>query len=49
MSKVDDAVCAVMGDVHRIAKADKNQHANYNFAGIDAFLDLTRPLCAKHG
>jgi hypothetical protein len=38
-----------MSDIKRLAKEDKNQHGGYNFASIDDFLDLTRPLCAKHG
>lgn len=49
MSKVTEAIAAVMSDIKRLAKEDKNQHGGYNFASIDDFLDLTRPLCAKHG
>lgn len=43
------AIAAAMADVRPLAKDDRNTHGNYNFAGIDAFLDLTRPICAKHG
>lgn len=43
------AIAAAMGEVQRIGKSERNSHGNYNFAGIDAFLDLTRPICAKHG
>lgn len=48
-STIHAAIAAAMGDVRPLAKEDRNQHGNYNFAGIDAFLDLTRPICAKHG
>lgn len=48
-SDLNTAVAAVMGEVRSLAKEDKNAHGGYTFAGIDAFLDLTRPLCAKHG
>lgn len=43
------AIAAAMGEIQRIGKSERNSHGNYNFAGIDAFLDLTRPICAKHG
>ena len=47
--EIAKAVCAVMGDVPKLAKGDKNTHGNYNFASIDDFLEAVRPLCAKHG
>jgi len=43
------AIAAAMGEIKPLAKEDRNAHGNYNFAGIDAFLDLTRPICARHG
>lgn len=49
MSKIAEAITAVMADIKRLEKGDKNQHGGYKFASIDDFLDLTRPLCAKHG
>ncbi len=48
MSKISDAIAAVMADIKRLEKGDKNAHGGYKFASIDDFLDLTRPLCAKH-
>lgn len=45
---LNSALAAIMGEVRSLAKEDKNAHGGYTFAGIDAFLDLTRPLCAKH-
>lgn len=45
---VNAAVAAIMAEIKPLPKGDRNSHSNYNFAGIDAFLDLTRPLCAKH-
>lgn len=48
-AKVAAAICAVMGDVPKLGKGERNQHGNYNFASIDDFLEAVRPLCAKHG
>jgi hypothetical protein len=47
--KVAAALVAVMSDVKTLGKTNENQHARYKFAGIDDFLEATRPLCAKHG
>lgn len=47
--KVADAICKVMADVPKLGKGQENKHGNYNFAGIDDFLEAVRPLCAKHG
>lgn len=47
--KLAAAICAVMGEVPRLKKGEKNSHGNYNFASIDDFLEAVRPLCAKHG
>lgn len=49
MSEITKAITAVMADIKRLGKGERNSHANYNFASIDDFLDLTRPLCATHG
>lgn len=45
---LNKAIAAIMAEIKPLAKGDRNQHGNYNFASIDSFLDLTRPLCAKH-
>ena len=47
--KIAAAMVAVMGDIRMLGKGNENQHARYKFAGIDDFLEATRPLCAKHG
>ena len=48
-TKVATALAAVMTDVPKLGKGEKNAHGNYNFASIDDFLEAVRPLCAKHG
>lgn len=47
--KIASAITEVMDKIEQIAKAEKNQHGNYNFASIDDFLKATNPLCAKAG
>lgn len=47
--KVASAISAVMSEVPKLQKTEKNSHGNYNFASIDDFLEAVRPLCAKHG
>lgn len=47
--KVAAAICAVMADVPKLGKGEKNKHGDYKFASIDDFLEAVRPLCAKHG
>jgi hypothetical protein len=47
--KVAGAIAAVMTEVPKLQKTEKNSHGNYNFASIDDFLEAVRPLCAKHG
>lgn len=48
-AEVATAITAVMEEVPKLGKGEKNQHANYNFASIDDFLEAVRPLCSKHG
>lgn len=50
MSKttLSDAIAACMADIQPLAKGETNRHGNYNFASVDDFLNLTRPICAKH-
>lgn len=47
--KVAAAIAAVMAEVPKLGKNDKNLHGNYKFTSIDDFLDAVRPLCAKAG
>jgi hypothetical protein len=43
------AICAAMGQVHRVEKDGRNKHDGYNFASIDDFLALVNPICAANG
>lgn len=44
--KLDAAIAAVTAGVKRLEKTERNQHASYNFAGIDDFLEMTGKLCS---
>lgn len=46
---VAKAVVEVMSKVKRLQKDAENSHGKYRFAGIDAFLEECRPLCAEAG
>jgi hypothetical protein len=46
---INAAINAAMGQIQKLAKDDRNQHGNYSFASVDAFLDMCRPICAEHG
>lgn len=48
-SEIATAIAAVMAEVPKLQKGEKNSHGNYNFASIDDFLEAVRPLCAKSG
>ena len=47
--KVAKAVSDVMAGVEKLGKDENNPHANYKYAGIEQFLEMVRPLCAKAG
>lgn len=47
--KVAAALNKVMAGVQRLDRDDKNPFANYRYAGIEAFLEMVRPLCADAG
>ena len=47
--KVAKAVSDVMAGVEKLGKDERNPHANYKYAGIEQFLEMVRPLCAKAG
>jgi hypothetical protein len=47
--KVAKAVSDVMAGIEKLGKDEKNPHANYKYAGIESFLEMVRPLCAKAG
>jgi hypothetical protein len=46
---VAGAVNAVMGEVKRLLKSERNREAGYRFASIDDFLAAVNPLCAEAG
>lgn len=43
------AICAVLADVERLDKADKNAFDGYMFTSVNDMKDGIRPLLAKHG
>lgn len=49
MTKIAEAVAAVMANVERLKKGDTNEFARYKFTSTDDFKDHLRPLMAKHG
>lgn len=48
-SDIAAAIIEIMGEVQKLQKSEHNQHGNYDFASIDAFLNAMRPLCAGKG
>jgi hypothetical protein len=48
-SKVNEAIRAVLADIHRLKKDDKNQHGGYAYVSVDDVKDHVRPLLAKNG
>ena len=49
VSKINAAIAAAMGQIQPLEKDGKNTHQNYDFASIDKFLQLCRPILAAHG
>ena len=48
-TEIAKAITAVMADIHRLKKTDKNDHGGYKYVSVDDFKDLVRPLMAQHG
>lgn len=46
---IAEALIGVSSRVRRLTREERNQHAGYNFAGIDTFLEEIGPLCAAAG
>ncbi len=46
---VAGAINAVMGEVKRLLRSERNREAGYRFASIDDFLAAVNPLCAEAG
>lgn len=42
------SLAAVMAEVDHVAKRDFNQHARYNFRGIDAVVNAVGPVLRRH-
>lgn len=47
--EIATAVLLVMRAVGKIAKDSKNNHGNYAYTNIDAFLEVCNPACAEAG
>jgi hypothetical protein len=47
--KVAAALNQVMRGVQKLGKDERNPFANYQYAGIESFLEMVRPLCAEAG
>jgi hypothetical protein len=47
-SNICNAIRAVLTDIHRLKKDDKNQHGNYAYVSVDDVKDHVRPLLAKN-
>lgn len=43
------ALVATMRKVQRVVKDGRNEYGGYNYASVDAFLDMAGPLCAESG
>ena len=48
-AKINAAIAAAMGEIQPVVKDGKNSHQGYDFASIDAFMQLCRPILAAHG
>lgn len=46
---IAQSICAVMADLERLKKADRNEFAKYDFTSVDDFKDKIRPLMASKG
>lgn len=44
-----ESICAVMGELERLKKADKNAFGGYMFTSVDDFKDRLRPMMADYG
>lgn len=49
MADILAAIVAAMGEIKKVGKGGENKHDKYMFAGIDDFLSMVNPICAKHG
>ncbi len=49
MSKIHEAIVAVMNEVGAIGKDSKNEQQHYNYRSIEQVYNRVQPLFAKHG
>jgi hypothetical protein len=49
LDKILPAISKAMGAIKRVGKEGRNEHDKYNFASIDAFLEMANPICAEAG
>ena len=49
MSKVHEAIAAILEEIPAIGKDKKNQQQGFNYRGIDDVYNVISPLMAKHG
>lgn len=47
--EIASAIVMVMRSVGRVSKEARNQHGGYNYASVDAFLEVCNPACAEAG
>lgn len=48
-STLNSAIVAALGELRNVAKDKVNPHFKSKFTSLDAILDATRPVLAKHG
>lgn len=49
MLKINEALAKVLRDIHRLKKADKNDHGKYVYVSVDDVKDHVRPLLSEAG
>lgn len=49
MTNINEALRAVLAEIHRLKKGDKNDHGKYAYVSVDDVKDHVRPILAKHG
>jgi hypothetical protein len=48
-TSITKAVVAVMSEIHRLGKDDRNDHGKYAYVSVDKVKDAIRPLLVKNG
>lgn len=47
-SKLNESLRAVLADIHRLKKDDRNNHGNYAYVSVDDVKDHVRPILARN-